>query len=43
MKDGAIRPYPNAEWNAWRNAKMNEVSPQDHFVCVQGAAPKTDR
>jgi sugar lactone lactonase YvrE len=35
MKDGSIRPYPNADWNAWRNARMNEVSPKDHFVCVQ--------
>lgn len=35
MKDGSIRPYPNAEWNAWRNARMSEVSPNDHFVCVQ--------
>jgi sugar lactone lactonase YvrE len=35
MKDGSIRPYPSAEWNAWRNARMSEVSPKDHFVCVQ--------
>ena len=35
MKDGSIRPYPNDEWNAWRNARMNEVTPKDHFVCVQ--------
>ena len=34
-KDGSIRPYPNAEWNAWRNAKTGEVSPQNHFFCVQ--------
>ena len=35
MKDGSIRPYPDAEWNAWRNARMNEVTPKDHFICVQ--------
>jgi len=35
MKDGSIRPYPNAEWNAWRNVRKNEVSPGDHWVCVQ--------
>ena len=35
MKDGSIRPYPTGEWNAWRNARMTEVSPKDHFVCVQ--------
>jgi len=33
MKDGSLRPYPNAEWNAWRNeAKLSNA---DHFVCVQ--------
>ncbi len=35
MKDGTTRPYPDAEWNSWRNAKKNELSPTDHFVCVQ--------
>lgn len=35
MRDGSIRPYPNAEWNAWRNVRKNEVSPGDHWVCVQ--------
>ncbi|WP_132658296.1 L-dopachrome tautomerase-related protein [Rhizobium sp. BK418] len=35
MTDGSIRPYPNDEWNAWRNAKMSELSPKDHFVTVQ--------
>ncbi|RFB88685.1 gluconolactonase [Rhizobium leguminosarum bv. trifolii] len=35
MTDGSIKPYPNDEWNAWRNAKMSEVSPKDHFVTVQ--------
>jgi sugar lactone lactonase YvrE len=35
MPDGSTRAYPNEEWNAWRNARMSEVSPGDHFVCVQ--------
>jgi len=35
MPDGSTKPYPNDEWNTWRNARMSEVSPSDHFVCVQ--------
>ena len=35
MTDGTIRPYPDDEWNSWRNAKMAEISPKDHFVTVQ--------
>jgi sugar lactone lactonase YvrE len=35
MPDGSTKPYPNEEWNAWRNARMSEVLPTDHFVCVQ--------
>jgi sugar lactone lactonase YvrE len=33
--DGTLRPYPDAEWNRWRNAKKNEMTPHDHWVCVQ--------
>jgi sugar lactone lactonase YvrE len=33
MKDGTLKPYPNAEWNAWSNLKP--LSLADHFVCVQ--------
>lgn len=32
---GALRPYPDARWNGWRNARKNELSPADRFVCVQ--------
>lgn len=32
-KDGSLKPYPNAEWNAWSNLKP--LSTGDHFVCVQ--------
>jgi sugar lactone lactonase YvrE len=35
MKDGSFKPFPNDEWNAWRNARKDEMSPQDHWVCVQ--------
>ena len=35
LKDGKAVPYPNMEWNAWRNAKRDKVSAQEHFVCVQ--------
>jgi len=32
-KDGKLHPYPDAEWNSYRNAAPK--SPGDHFVCVQ--------
>ena len=32
-KDGKLRPYPDAEWNSFRNAAPK--TPGDHFVCVQ--------
>src|SRR3712207_5018136 len=35
MRDGSIKPYPDQRWNEWRNAKKDEMSPQDHWVCVQ--------
>jgi sugar lactone lactonase YvrE len=35
LVDGTPRPYPDEEWNRWRNAKKNEISPEDHWVCVQ--------
>lgn len=33
--DGKLKPYPDVEWNSWRNARKNEVTPGDHWVCVQ--------
>ncbi|MDX7950164.1 L-dopachrome tautomerase-related protein [Lichenihabitans sp. Uapishka_5] len=33
IKDGKPVPYPDAEWNRYRNAAP--LSPADHFVCVQ--------
>lgn len=35
MPDGSTKPYPDEAWNAWRNARMSELSPREHFVCVQ--------
>ena len=35
MRDGQIKSYPDDEWNSWRNAKKNQISAGDHFVCVQ--------
>jgi sugar lactone lactonase YvrE len=39
MKDGTVRPYPDARWNEWRNARANALSVADHFVCVQSIVP----
>ncbi len=39
MRDGSLRSYPNARWNEWRNARSNELSVADHFVCVQSIVP----
>jgi sugar lactone lactonase YvrE len=38
-KDGALRPFPDARWNEWRNARAGELSVADHFVCVQSVVP----
>jgi sugar lactone lactonase YvrE len=35
VKGGAVTPFPNAQWNAWRNAKKDELSAGEHWVCVQ--------
>jgi sugar lactone lactonase YvrE len=35
MKDGSVRPYPDARWNAWRNVRRDELDPAEHWVCVQ--------
>jgi len=35
LPGGALRPYPDARWNAWRNARKDELSARDHWVCVQ--------
>jgi sugar lactone lactonase YvrE len=35
LPDGSLKPYPDARWNAWRNAKKDEMSAGEHWVCVQ--------
>jgi sugar lactone lactonase YvrE len=35
MQDGSLRPYPDEQWNAWRNVRRDELDPSDHWVCVQ--------
>jgi len=35
LPDGRLRPYPDAQWNAWRNTRRDELSPAEHWVCVQ--------
>ncbi|HWJ96070.1 MAG TPA: L-dopachrome tautomerase-related protein, partial [Telluria sp.] len=35
QRDGTLKPYPDAQWNAWRNARKDELTPGDHWVCVQ--------
>ena len=33
--DGQIKPYPDNNWNSWRNVRRYELDPAAHFVCVQ--------
>lgn len=33
--DGSLRPYPDEEWNGWRNARKDELDPARGWVCVQ--------
>lgn len=33
--DGSLRPYPDEDWNAWRNARKDELDPAKGWVCVQ--------
>ena len=35
LPDGQLRPFPDTEWNSWRNARKDEVTARDHWVCVQ--------
>jgi sugar lactone lactonase YvrE len=37
LKDGTLRPYPDEDWNTWRNAPAvpGAIKPADHFVCIQ--------
>ncbi|TXN28600.1 L-dopachrome tautomerase-related protein [Methylobacterium sp. WL19] len=42
VKDGRITPFPDAEWNAWRNARKDDVSAGDHWICVQSVVASPD-
>lgn len=35
LAGGALRAYPDAQWNAWRNSRKDEMNAADHWVCVQ--------
>jgi sugar lactone lactonase YvrE len=35
MPDGALHPYPDEQWNGWRNEKAMAMPVGEHFVCVQ--------
>ncbi len=35
VKGGRVVPYPDAEWNTWRNAAKDQIKPETHWVCVQ--------
>jgi sugar lactone lactonase YvrE len=35
LPSGELKAYPDDEWNSWRNARKDDVTPEDHWVCVQ--------
>lgn len=35
LPDGGLRPYPDDQWNRWRNARKDELDAGGHWVCVQ--------
>jgi sugar lactone lactonase YvrE len=35
MPDGKLKTYPDEQWNSWRNAKQDSLTPGDKWVCVQ--------
>lgn len=35
QKDGSLKPYPDEQWNSWRDARRNEMRASTHFVAVQ--------
>jgi len=35
LPDGSLRAYPDAQWNAWRNSRKDELEAGKHWVCVQ--------
>ncbi|WP_174279215.1 L-dopachrome tautomerase-related protein [Sphingomonas bacterium] len=39
LPNGSLKPYPDAKWNSWRNARANELPVGEYFVCVQSIVP----
>lgn len=35
LPNGDLKPFPDARWNEWRNARQDSLSATDHWVCVQ--------
>ncbi|AEG93238.1 L-dopachrome tautomerase-related protein [Ramlibacter tataouinensis] len=35
LPGGGLRAYPDERWNAWRNSLKDQMSPAEHWVCVQ--------
>lgn len=35
LPNGDLKPFPDASWNAWRNARQDSMTPGDRWVCVQ--------
>lgn len=33
--DGDVQPFPDDRWNGWRNARRDQLSAEDRWVCVQ--------
>ena len=42
VRDGKPVPFPDEGWNSWRNARKDEVSAKDHWVCVQSVVAHGD-
>jgi sugar lactone lactonase YvrE len=35
LPNGDLKPFPDAGWNSWRNARQDSLTPGDRWVCVQ--------
>ncbi|MDF2446059.1 MAG: hypothetical protein K0S46_1295 [Moraxellaceae bacterium] len=35
LPGSTLRPFPDDDWNAWRNSRKDEMAPARHFICVQ--------
>lgn len=41
LPEGRLHPYPDEDWNAWRNARRDELPAARHFVCAQSVVVDT--